>query len=137
MPRWIGVVGTQLADERALGHFLQAQRGDDAVDVRLFVDDRRQVDLPSRLDQTVRVLRRVTRAIDLAELLVEVYEARLVARPEPVQDGEVDLVEAVHVAGDRCRHDVRGVAVPDLEDVMRLELVRSDEPALYRHVVAQ
>ncbi|RWA52279.1 hypothetical protein AU476_18115 [Cupriavidus sp. UYMSc13B] len=59
--RWIGVVGTKLADECALGHFLEAQRGDDAVDVRLFVDDRRQViNLPGRLDQTVRVLRRVT-----------------------------------------------------------------------------
>jgi len=37
--------GAQLADQRALGHFLQAQRGDDLVDVGLLVDDRLPVDL--------------------------------------------------------------------------------------------
>jgi hypothetical protein len=51
LPDWIGVVGTQLADERARGHFLQPQSGDDAIDVIFFVDDARQVDLPGGFDR--------------------------------------------------------------------------------------
>ena len=76
-------------------------------------------------------------AVELLQLLVQIGEAWLEAQPEPVQDGEVGLVDAVHVAGDRGRHDVRRVAIPDIEHVMRLVLVRADEPALQRHVVAQ
>ena len=49
--------GAQLADQRALGHFLQAQRGDDLVDVGLLVDDRLPVDLADRADQALRVPR--------------------------------------------------------------------------------
>jgi hypothetical protein len=54
-----------------------------------------------------------------------------------VQDGEVGLVDAVHVAGDRGRHDVRRVAIPDVEHVVGLVLVRADQVAVERHVVAQ
>jgi len=48
--------------------------------------------------------------------------------------------EGVGKLGDgenRGRHDVRRVAIPDIEHVMRLMFVRADEPALQRHVVAQ
>ena len=44
-------VGAQLADQRALGHFHEAQRGDDLVDVRLLADDDLPIDLADRPDQ--------------------------------------------------------------------------------------
>jgi hypothetical protein len=65
-------------------------------------------------------------------LLFHVGETRLEA-----QDGEVGLVDAVHVAGDRGRHDIRGVAIPDVEHRVALALVRADEVAVERHMVAQ
>ena len=54
-----------------------------------------------------------------------------------MEDGEVSLVDAVHVAGDRRRHDIRGVAIPDVEHVVSLVLVRADQVAIQWHVVAQ
>ena len=51
------VIGAQLADQRALGHLLEAQRGDDPVDVGLLVDDHLPVDLSGRPNQALRVLR--------------------------------------------------------------------------------
>jgi hypothetical protein len=55
--------GAQLADQRALGHLLQAQRGDDLVDVGLLVDDRLPVDLADRADQALRVPRGIVGAV--------------------------------------------------------------------------
>ena len=55
-PRWIRRgVGAQLADQRALGHLLQSQRGDDVVDVRFLVDDHLQIDLADRAHQTLLI----------------------------------------------------------------------------------
>jgi len=58
-PRWIRRgVGAQLADQRALGYLLEAQRGDDPVDVGLLINDDLQIDLAGWLDQTLLVRRR-------------------------------------------------------------------------------
>lgn len=130
-------IGAQLADQRALRHFLQAQCGDDSVDVRLLTDDELPVDLASRPDQAFLVQCQIIGAIQLLQLVVEVGEARLETKSEPVQDGEVGLVDAVHVAGDRARHDVRRVAVPDVEHVVSLVLVCAYQVAVQRHVIAQ
>lgn len=100
-------VAAQLADQCALGHFLEGQRGDDLVDVRLLVDDELPVDLADRPNQALFVRRRIVGAIQFLELVFKVGETRLEAQSVPVQDGEVGLVDAVHVAGDRGRHDVR------------------------------
>lgn len=59
------------------------------------------------------------------------------SKRRPNQDGEVRLVDTVHVAGDRLGHEAGSVAVPDIEDVMGLEIVRADQIAVERDVVAQ
>ncbi len=130
-------IGAQLADQRALRHLLQPERGDDPVDVWLFVDDEIAVDFPDRSDQAVLVLCKIVGAVQFLQLVVEVGEAWLEARTEPVQDGEVGLVDAMHVAGDRGWYDIRRVAIPDVEYVMGLVVVRADQVAVERHVVAQ
>lgn len=130
-------VGAQLADQRALDHFLQAQCGDDLVDVGLLTDDELPVDLADRMDQALLVQYRIIGAVQLLELVFQIGEARFEAQPEPVQDGEVGLVDAVHVAGDRGRHDVGRVAIPDVEHVVTFVLMRADQVAVERHVVAQ
>jgi hypothetical protein len=82
--------------------------------------------LSDRLNQAFLVQRRVVDTIQFLQLVIEVCEARLEAQPEPIQDSEVGFVDAVHVAGDRSRHYIRRVAIPDVEHVMRLVLVRAD-----------
>jgi len=48
-----------------------------------------------------------------------------------MQDGEVGLVDAVHVAGDHVRRDGRRIAIPDVEHMVRFVLVRTDEITLH------
>lgn len=43
----------------------------------------------------------------------------------------------MHVTGNRGWHDIGRVAVPNVEHVMRLELMRADDPTLQRHMVTQ
>jgi hypothetical protein len=113
------------------------ERGDDLVDVRLLTDDELAVDLADRPDQAFLVHARIVGAIQFLQLVFQVGEARLEAKAEPVQDGEVGLVDAVHVAGDRRRHDVRRVAIPDVEHMVRLVFVCADQVAVEWHMVAQ
>src|SRR5262249_27128034 len=96
--------------QRALGHLLQAQRGDDLVDVGLFLDDRLPVDLADRADQALRVPRGIVGAVQLLQLLVQVSEPWLEAQPEPVQDGELALLTL-------CMSPV--IAVGTMSDVLR------------------
>lgn len=105
-------VGAQLANQRALGHLLQPERGDNLIHVRFFFDDQRQVNLADRANQVFLVQRRVVGAIQFFQLIFHVGEARFEARAEPVQNGEVGLVDAVHVTGDRRWHDVGRIAIP-------------------------
>ena len=70
-------------------------------------------------------------------MCLQIGETRLEAQSEPVHDGEVGLVDAVHIAANHGRHDVGCVAVPDIEDMMSLKLMRADDPALQRNVVTQ
>ncbi len=130
-------VGAQLADQRALRHFLQPECGDDPVDVRLLAMDEIAVDFPDWPNQARLILCWIVSAVEFFQLRVEVGEARLEPPAKPMQDGEVGLVDAVHVAGDRGRHDVRRVAIPDVEHVVGLVVVRADQVAVERDVVAQ
>ncbi len=107
------------------------------VEVRLLADYEIAVDSPGRPDQALIVQRRIVGTVEFLQLIAKVGEARLETQAEPVQDSEVGLVDAVHVAGDRGRHDVRRVAIPDVEHVMGLVIVRADQVAVERHVVAQ
>ena len=64
-------VSAQLADKRTLGHFLEAQRGDDLIHVRFFVGDHREVSLADRADQEFLVPRRFVGAIQFLQLVIE------------------------------------------------------------------
>jgi len=61
-------VGAQLADQRALRHLLQPQRGDDLIEVRLLADDEIAVDSPDRPDQALLVQRRIVGAVQFLQL---------------------------------------------------------------------
>ena len=53
---WLGI-SAQLADQRALGHLLETQRGDDLVEVGFLVRDGLPVDLADGANQAwVRIL---------------------------------------------------------------------------------
>src|SRR5271166_4287183 len=52
------------------------------------------------------------------QLLLQIDETRPVLQSEPVQDGEVGLVDAVQVAGNSGRRDLLGVVVADVEHVI-------------------
>ena len=93
-------------DVGAPGHFLEAQRGGDLVDVWFLADDELPVDLADRPDEALLVQRRIIGTVQLLELVLEVGKTWLEAQPESVQDGEVGLVDAVHVAGDRHRRTI-------------------------------
>ncbi len=95
------------------------------------------VDFPDWPNQARLILCWIVSAVEFFQLRVEVGEARLEPPAKPMQDGEVGLVDAVHVAGDRGRHDVRRVAIPDVEHVVGLVVVRADQVAVERDVVAQ
>ena len=98
--------GAQLADQRALAHLLEPQGGDDPVDIILLGGDQAAVDLSGRRQKVGLVLCDVAGAIEVLELRLKAGEAGRKSRPKPVRDGEVRLVDAVHVAGDRGRHDI-------------------------------
>lgn len=55
-------VGTQLADDRRLRYILLCQRGQDALDIRPFLDDDSLQGLASWLDQGIAVVARLVRA---------------------------------------------------------------------------
>jgi hypothetical protein len=54
-------------------------------------------------------------------------EARSGPHAEPVEDGKIDLVDAVHVTGNDGRPDLRAVAVANVEEVLALMLVGADQ----------
>ncbi|ERO94034.1 hypothetical protein L454_05252 [Escherichia coli BIDMC 19C] len=107
-------VGAQLADQRALRHFLQPECGDDPVDVRLLAMDEIAVDFPDWPNQARLILCWIVSAVEFFQLRVEVGEARLEPPAKPMQDGEVGLVDAVHVAP--------VIAVGMMSDVLRYQM---------------
>ena len=58
-------VRTQFTDQRSLRHFFQSQRGDDAIEVVFFTDDKVQVYLSGRLNQAIFICRWVSGAVQL------------------------------------------------------------------------
>ena len=48
-------VSTQFPDQCVLSHFLEAERGDDLVDVGFLAGDQLPIDLPDRLNQVAFV----------------------------------------------------------------------------------
>ena len=124
-------IGTQLPNQCALCHLFEAKGCNNLVDVGFFIHDGLQVDLPDRTDQALVVLLcGVAGAVELLQLLLEVGETRFEARTEPMHNREVSLIDAVHVSGDFGGHDLRGVVIPNVENMVRLELMSTDEPAL-------
>jgi hypothetical protein len=73
----------------------------------------------------------------MLQLRLEISESRREIQPEPVQDGEVGLVDAVHVAGNCGRRDFRGVVVADIKHVVAFMFVGADQFGLQRDVVGQ
>ena len=65
-------------------HLLQPQRGDDAANIVLLVEDGLQVDTSGWLNQAVLILRRIGGAIDLGKLLIQAGETWLEAPSELV-----------------------------------------------------
>lgn len=64
-------------------------------------------------------------------------ESRCVPYAEPVRDGEVRLVDAVHVTGDRIWNDARTVMVTYVEKVMAFMLVGADEFSVQRNMIGE
>jgi hypothetical protein len=125
----------QLADQGLLAHFLDAQRGDDLLDHGRIVADERPVELAHRFDQVIGVLRKIFPAEQMLELRLETREAWREFPLEPVNDGEIRFVHAVHVASDRRGYDVGGVVVTDVEDEMAFVLVGTDKLGTQSDVV--
>jgi len=129
--------GADLPDQDALGYFFEPQRGDHPIDVRLLGNDQLVVDPSCRLNQALAVFRHVPSAVKVLQLRLQIGETRPVLQSEPVHDGEVGLVDAVHVAGNGGRRDLRGVVVADVEHVIAFVLVGTDQFGLERDVVGQ
>lgn len=68
--------GAKFPDEGTLGHFLEAERGDDLIDMAFFPDNQLAVDLADWLDQAMLVLRGVVAAVPVFQLGLQVGEAR-------------------------------------------------------------
>ena len=128
---------TQLANQRALARFLESKGGDDPIDIGFLGANRLAVDLSRWLKQIGFLLGRVGPAIQMLDLRLQVGEARRHLQAEPVQDGKVRLVDAVHVPGDRGWYDVGGVVVADVKDVVAFMLVGADQFRLKRHVIGE
>jgi hypothetical protein len=77
-----------------LGQFLEAQRGDDLVDVVFLVQDGLPVDLTYGADQRFLIQRRIVGAIEILQLLFQIGEARLEAPPELWTRGSQELSQA-------------------------------------------
>src|SRR5208283_1746414 len=95
------------------------------------------VDLSSRWQKERGVAADVAGAEEMRDLRLEAGEAWSGPHAEPVEDGEVGLVDAVHVAGDDGRPDLRAVAVANVEEVLALMLVGADQHGLERHVAGE
>lgn len=54
-----------------------------------------------------------------------------------MQDREIGLVDAVHVAGDRGGENVRGVVLADIEHVMAFVFMGTDQLAVQRNMVGE
>ena len=74
-------VGAQLSDQRTLRHFLEAERGDDRVDVGFLVHNRLPIDRADGTNQAFLVERRIVGAVELLQLRLQIGEARLEAQP--------------------------------------------------------
>jgi hypothetical protein len=85
-------ISAKLADQCALGYILEAQRGNDLVDVGFFIYDRLPVDLADGTDQTVFVQRWIAGAVKILQPLIQIGKARLEAPPKAVQDAEFPLL---------------------------------------------
>ena len=81
-----------------------------ALPICFLIDNGLPVDLADGPDQAFLVPRRVIGAVESLQLFVQIGKLRLETPTEPMQDGEVGLVDAVHVAGNGDRHDIRRVA---------------------------
>lgn len=88
-------VCTQFADQRSLRHFFQPQRGDDAIEVAFFADDKVQVYLSGRQNQAIFICRWVSGAVQLLQLLVQISKMRFKAKAKPVKAREIaDALQA-------------------------------------------
>jgi hypothetical protein len=54
-----------------------------------------------------------------------------------MQDGEVRLVVTVHITGDGDRHDIWGVVIADVENIVAFVFVGSDQLCLQRHLIGE
>src|SRR5271157_2082762 len=120
----------QLPDQRALGHFLEAECGNDLVDIGFLLDDQLPIDLTNRLDQIALVFCRIVAAEEVLELSLQMGKARLQSEAKPVQNREVSLVNAVHVTGYCAWRDIRGVVVTDVEHIMTFVFMSANQLAL-------
>ena len=107
-------VGAQLADQRALGHLLEAQRGDDLVDVGFLVDDRLPVDLADGTDQAFLVQRRIVGAVEFLQLAL----SRSVKRGSKRRPNQCRMAKLALLT--LCMSPV--IAVGTMSDVLRYQM---------------
>ena len=129
--------GRTACGSACLAHFLEPKRGDDPIDIGFLSTIIARSIWPAGCSRHVLVLRDVVAAVQVPQLSLETGESWRELQPEPVHDAEIRLVDAVHVAGDHGRHDVRGIVVADVENVVALVLMGADQFRLERHMVGE
>jgi len=133
----LGRERAQLVDQRGLAGFLERQGGHDTVEGIVLAGDQASVDLAGRLKEKRGIAADVVGTEKMRDLRLEAGEARSGTHAEPVEDGEVGLVDAVHVTGNDGRPDLCAVAVADIEEVLAFMLVGTDQHCLERHVAGE
>lgn len=129
--------GTQFANQRVLTGFLESKGSNDPVEIGVPGDDCLAVDLSGRLKKIGFLRGGICPAIQMLDLRLQVGEARRQLQSEPVRDGEIRLVDDVHVAGYGGWHDVRSVVVADVEDVVTFVLIGTDQFCFKRNVIGK
>lgn len=107
------------------------------IQIGFFSGNQMTVNLPHRLNQEISIPLLVRATVEVLQLGMQIGESRCQVHAEPVQDGKVGHVDAVHVAGDCGRLDVGGVVVADVNHPVALMLVGSQHLGLQSHVVGQ
>ncbi|GCR07908.1 hypothetical protein BvCmsHHNP029_04675 [Escherichia coli] len=62
---------------------------------------------------------------------------RLKTKAKPVQYRKICLVNTVHIPGDGHRFHYRGIAVPDIKNVMSFVIIRANQVSVDRDMVTQ
>nr|WP_239796847.1 hypothetical protein [Candidatus Nitrotoga arctica] len=129
--------GANFAHQHTLAHFLEPEGGSNVIQIGFFSANQMTANLTHRLNQEISITLLARATVEVLQLGMQIGETRCQVHAKPLQDGKVGHVDAVHVAGDRGRLDVRGVVVADVKHPVALMLVSTQHLGLQRHMVGQ